>query len=40
MSHQSTIRLAVTPFNRIFTGAGTEGYMGCDNTELRDQRLE
>ncbi len=33
-------RLAVTLFARIFTGEGTAGYMGCNFTEHRGQRLE
>ncbi len=28
-----------TLFSRIFTGEGTIGYMGCDSTEHRGQRL-
>ncbi len=32
--------LAVTLFSRVFTGDGTIGYMGCDSTEHRGQRIE
>jgi hypothetical protein len=36
----NTIRLAVTLFSCVFTGEGSIGYMGCDSTGHRGQRLE
>ncbi len=37
---QVILRLAVTLSSWIFTGEGTIGFMGCDSTEHRGQRLE